>query len=114
MKLNIRGDKVEITSAIENGVMEKLKKLNQYFENPEELTAHVVIRVNGINQTIEVTIPTKSFTLRAEESTDDLYNAINLVGSKLERQIRKNKTRLARKYKIHIHFCNIIIFVFTC
>lgn len=99
MKLNIRGDKVEITSAIENGVMEKLKKLNQYFENPEELTAHVVIRVNGINQTIEVTIPTKSFTLRAEESTDDLYNAINLVGSKLERQIRKNKTRLARKYK---------------
>ena len=27
MKLNIRGDKVEITSAIENGVMEKLKKL---------------------------------------------------------------------------------------
>lgn len=99
MKLNIRGDKVEVTEAIENGVKEKLKKLNQYFESPDELTAYVVIRVNGSNQTIEVTIPTKSFTLRAEESNHDLYNAINLVGSKLERQIRKNKTRLKRKYK---------------
>lgn len=99
MKLNIRGDKIEVTKAIETGVMEKIKKLDQYFENPDELTAHVVIRVNGINQTIEVTIPTKSFTLRAEESTNDLYNAINQVVNKLERQIRKNKTRLNRKYK---------------
>lgn len=99
LKLNIRGDKVSITDAIQNQVMEKLNKLNQYFENPEEITAQVKVSVNGLNQTIEVTVPTKRFTLRAEESHNDLYAAINLVADKLERQIRKNKTRLNRKYK---------------
>jgi len=99
MKINIRGDKVEITEAMKNQIMEKMKKLDQYFENPDEITAHVLIRVRGQNQTIEVTVPTKRFTLRREETMEDLYAAINLVVDKLERQIRKNKTRLNRKYK---------------
>ena len=85
MKLNIRGDKVEITSAIKTQVMEKLKKLDNYFENPEEITANVLIRINGLSQKIEVTVPTKKFTLRAEESMEDLYAAINLVVDKLEK-----------------------------
>ncbi len=99
MKLNIRGEKIEITEAIQTKTMDKLKKLDQYFETPEDITAHVKIRVNGLDQTIEVTIPTKRFTLRAEETMNDLYSAINVVVDKLERQIRKNKTRLNRKAK---------------
>ncbi len=99
MKLNIRGDKVEITEAIKNQVIDKIKKIDVYFENPDEITSHVLIRMDGLKQTIEVTVPTKRFTLRAEETQDDLYAAINLVVDKLERQIRKNKTRLNRKYK---------------
>lgn len=99
MKLNIRGEKIKVTEAIQNNVMEKLKRLNPYFESPEEITAYVKIYVRDLNQTIEVTIPTKKFTLRAEETHEDLYAAINLVIDKLERQIRKNKTRLSRKYK---------------
>jgi putative sigma-54 modulation protein len=99
MKLIIRGDKIEVTESIKNKVMEKLAKLDNYFATPEEITANVLIRVNGSNQKIEVTIPTKKFTLRAEEVKEDLYSAINLVVDKLERQIRKNKTRLNRKLK---------------
>ena len=99
MKLNIRGDRVEVTQAIKNQITEKLKKLDAYFESPEEITAHVLIRVKGLDQTIEVTVPTKRFTLRAEVTQEDLYAAINLVVDKLERQIRKNKTRLSKKYK---------------
>ncbi len=107
MKLNIRGDKIEVTEAIKNQVMDKIKKLDNYFENPNEITAHILIRVNGLNQTIEVTIPTQKFTLRAEETMEDLYAAINVVVDKLERQIRKNKTRLNRKYKNNISEMNM-------
>ncbi len=99
MILNIRGEKIKITESIESAVKEKLKKLDPYFESPEEITAYVKVCVNGLNQTIEVTIPTKRFTLRAEETNEDLYSAINLNVDKLERQIRKNKTRLNRKLK---------------
>lgn len=41
----------------------------------------------------------KKFTLRAEESNQDLYAAIDLVVDKLESQIRKNKKRINNKYK---------------
>ena len=99
MKTSIRGDKIEVTKSIKEYIEEKLTKLNKYFDNPEDINCSVVIRVKNGNQTVEVTVPTSRFTLRAEESHDDLYAAIDLVIDKLERQIRKNKTKLDTKYK---------------
>ncbi len=96
MKFNIRGDKLEVTDAIGNYVEEKLSKLNKYFKN-DELLANVLLRVRGNSQIIEVTIPTDKFILRSEEEDKDLYAAIDLVTDKLERQIRKNKTRLNKQ-----------------
>lgn len=99
MRIDIRGDKVKITEAIKSQIEEKLGKLDQYFENQEELKAYVVVRVRNKEQIIEVTIPTPKFTLRAETSEEDLYTAIDLTIDKLERQIRKNKTKMRRKFK---------------
>jgi len=103
MKLNIHGDKVEVTESIKSHIESKLEKLNHYFENSEEMEAKVVIRVRGINQIIEVTILTKKFTLRAEETHTDLYASADLVVDKLEKQIRKNKTRI-NKFKVKEEF----------
>ena len=99
MKLQVHGDKVSITPAINAYIEEKLAKLDKYFEDPDSITATVRIRVRNLEQIIEVTIPTKDFTLRREESDEDLYTSIDLVVDKLERQIRKNKTKFERKYK---------------
>ena len=95
MKYNIRGDKLEVTDAINNYVESKLDRLNKYFKE-ENILANVLLRVRGNSQIIEVTIPTDKFILRSEEEDKDLYAAIDLVTDKLERQIRKNKTRLNR------------------
>lgn len=97
MKINARGQKIKVTDAIQAHTEEKLKKLDKYFDTPEEMTANVLIKVKGKDQTVEVTIPTKKFILRGEETNNDLYAAIDLVTDKLERQIRKNKTRLKKK-----------------
>ncbi len=99
MKLNIRGEKITVTQSMKNYITEKLAKVDKYFENPEEITANVLVRIKGLEQIIEVTALTKRFTLRAEESNEDFYAAVDLVVSKLERQIRKNKERLNNKYK---------------
>lgn len=99
MKLNIRGDKITITQSMKGYIEDKISKLDKYFENPDEITANIIVRVRNLEQTIEVTAPTKKFTLRAEESNEDFYTAVDLVASKLERQIRKNKDRLNKKYK---------------
>ena len=99
MKLNIRGEKVTITQSMKAYLEEKLAKMDKYFENPEEINANILVRIRGLEQIIEVTALTKKFTLRAEESNEDFYSAVDLVVSKLERQIRKNKERLNNKYK---------------
>ena len=99
MKIEVHEDKVKVTPSIRSYIEDKLSRLNKYFENPESIVANVKIRVRNLDQIIEVTIPTKDFTLRREETDNDLYAAIDLVIDKLERQIRKNKTRFERKYK---------------
>ena len=94
MKFNMRGSKIAITDAIRSYIETKIGKLDKYFENPDEITATVLIKESGINQKIEVTIPIRTTILRGEAANKDLYAAIDLVLEKLERQIRKNKTRL--------------------
>lgn len=101
MKYNIRGDKMVVTDAIRDYTEEKLGRLEKYFKD-DEITANVLTRVRGNSQIVEVTIPTSKFVLRSEEENDDLYAAIDLVSDKLERQIRKNKTRLNRNVKENI------------
>ena len=99
LKINIRGDKVTITKAIKDYVTEKLARLDKYFENAKSIECKVLIKVKNLEESIEVTVPTNKFTLRAEERHEDLYAAIDLVVDKLERQIRRNKTRIGNKYK---------------
>lgn len=99
MKYKIRGEKVDITDSIRNYIEEKIDKLNKYFSQDDDLNVSVVIKVRGKEQKIEITIPTVHFTLRSEESHSDLYAAIDLTVDKLERQIRKNKTKINSKIK---------------
>ena len=98
MKYNIRGDKMVITDAIKDYTENKLSRLEKYFKD-DDLKANVLTRVRGNSQIVEVTIPTSKYVLRSEEENEDLYAAIDLVTDKLERQIRKNKTRLNRNTK---------------
>lgn len=94
MKFNIRSQKYEITDAIKDYIQKKMSRLDKYFDSPNDLNVNIVIKPKGIEQSVEVTINFKKIVLRAEESDKDLYAAIDLVVDKLERQIRKNKTRM--------------------
>ena len=96
MKLNIRGDKLEITDAIRDYVEDKLGRLDKYFKD-SNINANVLLKVKGNRQIIEVTVPTDKYILRSEEEHNDLYAAIDLVVDKLEGQIRKNKTKLKKQ-----------------
>lgn len=99
MKTIIRSNKVEVTDSIKDYINKKLAKLDRYFENADELEATVNIRLKGQDELIEITVPTTKFTIRAEEASKEVKAAADLVVDKLERQIRKNKTRLNNKYK---------------
>lgn len=97
MKFNIHGKKLDVTESIKNYIEEKIGRLDKYFENPENITATVLIKLRGNDQVVEATINANKFMLRGEESHKDLYAAIDKVSDKIERQIRKNKTRMHKK-----------------
>jgi len=97
MKFIIRGQRIDVTDPIKKYIEEKIGRLDKYFENPSELTATVVVRIRGKEQLVEVTIPAKKVILRGEEASSDLYASIDLVSDKIERQIRKNKTKMQTK-----------------
>jgi len=105
MKIKIRGNKIEITDSMKEYVKEKLSKLDKY--SLEEFEANVLVKVRNYTQKIEVTIPLKTLILRAEEEAEDFYSAVDLVVNKLERQIRKNKTKLKKKEKTGIKEFNM-------
>jgi putative sigma-54 modulation protein len=99
MKFNIRGQNIEVTEALREYVEKKLSKLERYFEAPPTSEVYVTLNVIKGLQTVEVTIPLPGVMLRAEEKHNDMYASIDLVIDKLERQIRKHKTKVNRKIR---------------
>lgn len=103
MKFNIHGKNIEVTEPIRSYIESKIGKIEKYFKDTD-LEAVVNLRVRGKEQIAEVTIPANKMILRAEEKHNDLYAAIDLVSDKLERQIRKNKTKARKNLKQTIVF----------
>lgn len=96
MKYDIRGKDIKITKSIEEYIKTKIDKLEKYFNEPEGITINVLAKVKGKAQTIEITIYTDNFTIRAEDCNEDLYAAVDGVEQKLERQIVKCKQKLIK------------------
>lgn len=98
IKYSIRGENLEVTEALRNYVEEKVAKIEKYFAANQELSAKVNLKVyREKTAKVEVTIPLGSITLRAEDVSQDMYGSIDLVVDKIERQIRRNKTKIEKK-----------------
>lgn len=95
MKVTIVAKNIEVTPALREMVEKKISKLDKYFD--PSIEAKATLSVQKSRQIFEVTIPFNGVILRREESTEDMYKSIDMVEEKLQRQIRKQKTRLERK-----------------
>lgn len=105
MEVLVRGNKIDITAAMKDYVKDKLSKLDKY--TLEDAKATVLVKIRNYSQKVEVTIPLKTLILRAEEESQDFYSAVDLVVNKLERQIRKNKSKIKKKEKTGIKEFNM-------
>lgn len=95
MKFSITGRGIELTEGLKEAVTAKLSKLDRFFT--PDTRATVTLSVEHDLQKIEVTIPVKGHTIRAEESSDDMYTSINEVEEVIERQLRRYRTRIIDK-----------------
>lgn len=100
IEFSIRGENLEVTDALRSYIEEKVAKIEKYFSEEQVLKTKVNLKVYRDKRAkVEVTIPIGSITLRAEDISQDMYGSIDLVVDKVERQIRRNKTRIEKKHR---------------
>lgn len=107
MLLKLVGKNMDLTESLKQKAESKFSKLDKYFS--EEIEGRAVFSTQKDNQTVEVTIFLPGTILRAEETTPDMYASIDKALDILERQVRKYKTRLKKRYQNNdtIRFDNV-------
>ena len=77
-RYNVRGENIEVTEAIRDYVEKKVGKLERYFSDAPDATAHVNLKVyTEKTAKVEVTIPLPYLVLRAEETSPD-YTQVSI------------------------------------
>lgn len=96
--VKVTGRHLHITDSINDYVTRKIEGL--HLDYPKIIEAHVILEVEKYRHSAEVILVCSNhITIEACEETDDMYAAIDAVTDKVQRQMRKYKTRLMRKHR---------------
>lgn len=97
MQIIVKGKNLDMTPALREYAEEKVSKVEKYFDRIMKTEIEMSVERNpkiSNNQVVEVTVFTNGPVIRAKESATDMYQAIDLVSSKLERQARRAKKKM--------------------
>jgi putative sigma-54 modulation protein len=94
MQVALTARNFEMTPALRRYAETKVARLRKFVNRIS--SAHVILSLEKHRQIAEVTLRVRDLTIRGEESSDDLYSAIDLVVDKIERQIVRYKERILR------------------
>ena len=97
MKITIYGKQMTVRESLKASVEKKLAKFNKFFG--EETEAFVTCKVRKGVKIIEITVNYLGTTFRSEEESDTFITALDRAIEGLERQIRKNKTKVEKMVK---------------
>lgn len=97
MKVNIIGRQMNVWNEMKETIDAKLKKLDKYFS--EDCSANVTLSSKHNQKCLEITINASGFIFRSEVEDETFRNALDRAVYSIERQIRKNKTRLQKKLR---------------
>ena len=98
MKITIIGRQMNVWDDMKNIIEAKLKKFDKYFSDECSATATLSCKHN--QKCLEITIVASGTIFRSEVEDETFRNALDRAVYLIERQIRKNRTRLEKK--IHI------------
>ena len=97
MKFQYREKKVKLPGNVHAYAEKKVMKLERFFD--EDAEALIVFSVEKNRNNVELTVHGAGTWFRASESTSDMFASIDAAVGTIEGQIRKNKTRLARRLR---------------
>ncbi|MDY3929332.1 MAG: ribosome-associated translation inhibitor RaiA [Clostridia bacterium] len=107
MRFNIIGRKIEVTDKHKEYIEKRLGKLDKFFKDESE--ARVVIGTIKEKEYVEASVYAAGMIYRAEVTDTDIFCATDKIVDVIERQIRKNKTRLEKKIRREAVLDNTLI-----
>lgn len=99
MHIQVRGDHMGITDALNDYAEKKLSRLERYFDASTERQVSVTMSVERGMHRVEVMLQVHGILFRAEEQSSDMYASIDLVADKLEEQIHRHKEKLNQRFR---------------
>ncbi len=99
MKLSIVGRQLNVYEDTKAMIEKKMSKLDKYFREDLNPEATVTLSRKRSVSTLEVTVNAGGTLFRSEVDSDDFRSAMDETIDKIERQIRKNKTKLAKRLR---------------
>lgn len=97
MKFTFTEKKISVGEDIRAYAEKKIGKLDKFFRR--ESDAYVTFSIEKGRNIAEVTINNNGMFYRVKESTGDMHASIDSAVATIERQIRKNKTRLEKRLR---------------
>ena len=94
MKITITTRKTFVNEMDKELITKKIGKLAKFFNEDTEATVTVSSQKN--DKIVEVTIFANGLVYRAEERNEDILDAVDRAEVAIDRQIRRNKTRLEK------------------
>ena len=97
MKFNFTDKKVQVTDELRDYAEKKIGKLDRFFKTESE--AFITFSTERGRYIVEVTINNNGMYYRVTDTTNDMFASIDSAAAAIERQIRKNKTRLGKRLR---------------
>jgi len=99
MQIEVTGQNVEITDALRDYVAEKMQRVERHFGNLT--SAHFVLKLEKLLHMAEGTIHVggKTNPVHAESTADDMYAAIDELMDKIDRQVRRHKSKVTDHHR---------------
>ncbi len=93
----VKGKDVDVTQALREYAEKKVQKAAKFFDGRRVPSAEVVFKLERDRQIAEITLQVGGLLVRGVGTTDDMYASLDEAIDKIERQIRKHKTRILRR-----------------
>ncbi|TLS68534.1 ribosome-associated translation inhibitor RaiA [Mariprofundus erugo] len=94
MQVSITGRHVELSEPLKAYVTDKLQHLKHSFDHVMDV--HVVLSVEKFRQRCEVTMQAHGINIHGSDETEDMYASIDGVVDKLNRQLKRYRSKLHR------------------
>ena len=96
MRITITGKNLTVIEDLKNRIEKKLGKMDRYFRQEVDATVRLTQEKN-LRYIAEITITVGGIMLRAEETSDDIIKSADRAVDKIERQIRRHRTKLEKR-----------------